>query len=775
MKKLAFATALLIGGSLLAQKGDRKGHNMKDPIPADQIPAAPVLSVDKAMKSIKLQEGFTLEAVASEPNIFSPVSLVFDGDGRMWVCEMNTYMPDVDGKGEEVPKGNIAVLEDTNGDGKVDKRTVFLDNVILPRTITLVKGGILYADHTKLYFAEVLDGLKLGKHEVVDPLYAKGGSLEHKPNTMLYGLDNWYYNAKSDKKYKTLPLDAAIPAGSSEIYRSKYWKLVRGKSDYRGQWGLSMDDYGRLYHNGNNSPAAGEYLRPGSLMKNPGYRGKMGSSRIGGSGVYSIRINPGVNRGYMKNTLIGSGANKGKLKNFTAASGNTVYRGDNFPANFYGMSLTPEPAGNLISARTIVEKEGSLGGKEIFPKAEILASTDERFRPVNLYTAPDGSLYIVDMYHGILQHKVFVTSYLRKQILNRGLDKNNNTMGRIYRLRWQAKKAGAQPKLSKLKSAQLVKHLAHANGWWRDTARRLIIESGDKSVTPAIVALIKESKDHRAQINALWTLEGLNAVSIDVVKAALASKHVKVKVNAIAVGENLPSSASKEMASLLVQNATNNYEVALQVALSAGAVQDSQSLVALKTVLDKFSSKKYIREAAISGLTGRETEFRELIGDYKDKKFMGMLSKVGVKKKVVDGRKKLDSKGKKIFDAGKELYHGRATCFGCHSPKGEGMPNMGPPLVKSEWVTGSQERLAKVMLHGLMGPIKVNNKVYKTPMIMPGLGANASFKDSDLAAIATYIRNEWGNTAGVVKASVFKTVREQTKARNTPYNAKDLK
>ncbi|NQZ59205.1 MAG: hypothetical protein HRT88_17260, partial [Lentisphaeraceae bacterium] len=176
MKKLALITAMLLSATCLAQKGDRKGHNMTDPIPADQIPPAPTLTVEQAIKSMQVQDGFVLEEVVSEPNVFNPVAMVFDGNGRMWVCEMTTYMPDVDATGEEAPEGNITVLEDTNGDGKVDRRTVFIDDVILPRTIALVKGGIFYADHTKLYFAVVLDGLKMGIREVGDPTYGRGGS-----------------------------------------------------------------------------------------------------------------------------------------------------------------------------------------------------------------------------------------------------------------------------------------------------------------------------------------------------------------------------------------------------------------------------------------------------------------------------------------------------------------------------------------------------------------------------------------------------------------------
>ena len=100
-----------------------------------------------------------------------------------------------------------------------------------------------------------------------------------------------------------LPLDSKLPINSVEIYKNKFFKLVKRKTENRGQWGLSMDDYGRLYHNGNSSPATGEYLRPGSLLKNSQYAPKMGSGRIGGNAVYSARMNPGINRGYMKGML----------------------------------------------------------------------------------------------------------------------------------------------------------------------------------------------------------------------------------------------------------------------------------------------------------------------------------------------------------------------------------------------------------------------------------------------------------------------------------------
>lgn len=782
MKHLTFLTSLLLSTAFaFAQSGDRKGHKMVDVIPKDKIPASPPLDPQKSLKTIKVQDGFEMQLVAGEQQVFNPVTMVFDGNGRMWVCEMTSYMPNIDGKNEEVPEGNITILEDTNGDGVADKRIEFLSDIILPRTVTFVNGGILYADHTSLYFAEVLPGDKVGVREMVDKDYAKGGGLEHKPNTMLYGLDGWYYNSKSDKRYKAIPLDMEAPIGSKEIYKNKYFKLVKGLSEYRGQWGLSMDDYGRLYHNGNSSPATGEYLRPSSLQRNPGFKTKIKTHKIGKNDVYPIRMNPGVNRGYMKGTLRNiTDPNKpgyGKLARFTAASGNTVYRGTNFPANFYGASFVPEPGGNLISVRNIKEKEGSLYGTEIYKESEIVASTDERFRPVNLYTAPDGSLYILDLYHGILQHRVYVTTYLRNQLVSRGLDKNNNDKGRIYRLKYTSGKLDSTPKMDSMSSAKLVPYLAHANGWWRDTARRLIVQRNDKSVAPAIESLISSSSDHKAQINALWTLEGLNVVTLSAVQSGLESSHKKVKVNAISVSEKLPVKDHEAMAVILENlQSSADYEIAIQLALTAGTIKSAKSLVLLKTILtSKLGGKTYMREAVISGLYGREKAFEASLGsDFKDKKFLGMLKKVGKDMKVASNYSKLSKEGKSLFKKGEELFFGKATCFACHGPDAQGLPNIGPPIVKSEWVTGNTDRLVSILLHGMMGPLKVNGKSYNPPLPMPGLGANPMFKDADLAAISTFIRNHFGNKASVVTAKDVAAVRKKTEGQAGPYQAKDI-
>ena len=366
--------------ALIAQNGDNKNHKrMDDIVPADIIPPAPVLSVEEALKAFTLEEGFEIEAVAAEPLVDKPVAITFDNRGRMWVLEMRGYMSDIDGTEEDKPMGRIAILEDTNGDGKTNKRTTFLDNLLLPRALAIVPGGILYGDQNKLYFVERDGDKPKGEPVVVDESYAKGGNVEHKSNGMMAGLDNWFYNAKSANRYK--------------------WsdgKLTKEDTSFRGQWGITRDDLGRLFFNSNSTLLIGDRVLPNLTLGNDSVKIKTSiTSRVGNNAVHPGRITPGLNRayisslnGYKQNTI---DPKTFKLINATGACGPVIYRGDQFPSDWKGRAFVCESAAQLVKVIDVEAKNGKLSGSHPIKNREFLTSSDERFRPVNaclLYTSP---------------------------------------------------------------------------------------------------------------------------------------------------------------------------------------------------------------------------------------------------------------------------------------------------------------------------------------------------------------------------------------------------
>lgn len=698
--KLHRLLALLLILPLLAhaQRGDRKGHVMTEVWKDMDVPPAPALSADDALKSFRIAPGFRLEIAAAEPLIEDPVTVNWDGDGRMWVVEMRGYMPNVDGKGEEELKnGRVSVLTDEDGDGRMDKSVVFLDGLIMPRTISLVKGGVLVAEPPTLWYCQDTDGdLKCDKKTKVLS-YAKVGPVEHTDNALLPGMDNWLYSAKSSRRLRFVD-----------------GKIEETKSVGRGQWGMSMDNYGRLVYTTNSNYLHGDWTICHSL----GGKYKIG---IGDKDVWSIRVNPGVNRGYTKGQL----REDGRLARITGISGPGFYRAEQYPKEYQGGIFITEPCANVVTFFQVEDKVDSLSFKHQtyddpdWQKREFLASTDERFRPVSLATGPDGCMYVVDLYRGILQHKVYVTSFLRKQILERGLDKPVG-LGRVYRIVHEATgRDSSKPALENADSATLVKTLAHNNGWRRDTAQRLLVQRGADADTASELRKQLSSDNELARIHALWTLEGTGQLSVDDVEASLSADSTQVRIHAVSAGDSLTKGDT------------------------AGPMM---------ALLGK-------------GLTDADKNVRQL------STFLGKRARGEIK--VAEARKSKPIKGthKKVADAGKEVY--MTTCFACHQVNGMGLDGVAPPLVDSDWVLGDPERAIKVALDGISGPIKVNGKTYKSFPVMPG--HRAFLDDKKIAAALTYVRHAWGNNAGMIEADEVAKIRKATADRGIPWTEAELK
>ena len=834
------AALCLAAAPLCAQIGDKAGEPQVPIVPAHLIPPSAPHTAEEALRSFKVAAGYRIELVAEAPLVRHPTVLQFAPDGRLWVVEMTGYMEDFDGTTEAQAKGSVVVLSDTDGDGRMDKRTVFLDNIILPRALVLHRDGVLVGAPPHLWFCRDTDGDGKAdeKTEVatdfgvrVDPSRPQLANPERAPNALLWGHDGWLYAGAYTARFKSVD-----------------GKWVRENSTFRGQWGLAQDDYGRLYSNNNSDLLRVDVVNSSYLLRNP-YLGRntgLNTKAAVEQTVWPARVNPGINRGYRPEML-----RDYKLKECTAACGPWVYRSDLFPADAYGNAFICEPAGNLVKRLVLKSDKGLVNGTSFYDQQEFVTSTDERFRPVNALTGPEGALYLVDMHHGVIQHRISLTSYLRKQGEDRGLISPLH-LGRLWRVVPEGHKTTKLATLTGLKPADLITELGSGNEWRRETAQRLLIEGGDKTLAAALTAFGRETASPMGRVHALWTQHGLGVADWTLVSAGLADADPRVRAAALRVSEALvvgPQRADviARWTTLAASEAVP--EVQVQLALTMGEAKDLTVDLAAAALAQRAAEHIAIQDAFISGLAGRELEvfaavlkqpanysktlpaallrcvFAErkptrvaqalaviaglplrsqqvtLLGSLathptvtakrpikleaepaalakfaksKDASMIKALAwfkstviwpgKPGV---VVPTTNALTNEEQALFDNGRQTFAG--LCAACHQPTGKGLEGLAPPLAESEWVLGEPERIVKVVMHGLRGPIKVKGVTYSYDMPAAGF-----LTDEQIAGVLTYIRREWDHEASPVSVDLVKKIRAENKGRTDAWTEPEL-
>jgi mono/diheme cytochrome c family protein len=397
------------------------------------------------------------------------------------------------------------------------------------------------------------------------------------------------------------------------------------------------------------------------------------------------------------------------VKKVTSISGLAVHSHGAFGKDWEGAIFSMSPGTNTVGAFL---PSGSFPQSEqyrhqtytdpIWKKREFLASTDERFRPVNGTFGPDGCLYFVDFHRGVIQHKKFLTSYLRRQSEERELDKHIG-YGRIYRIVPDDFKPVARPE-------DLVAGLSHDHLWWRLRSQQKIVEGNRLDLVESIRRLAIEKKESPfARVHAMWALEGLCKLGPGTIEVNLQDDHWFVSITALRLaGEAL----GKES------------EFPYVFKPSAKEISNAKNLPA---VLSKYAAEVFTN-------------------DYPKRSANVYVDKVA-------NWVKEDKELMVSYQKGRDLYG--TSCGACHQPHGKGLDNMAPTLVKSNWVNGSLSRLIGVAVHGLSGPIKVNGiPVENVPPIMP---PHSYMKDEQLADILTYVRNAWGNRGEIVNPDqIFK-------------------
>lgn len=764
MKNWCYTYCLLAGALLIlscqSNPSTTKGLEQGDSLAMrEKYAESPVLDAKTAMQHMQLEKGMEVQLVAAEPQVFVPVAMTFDEKGRMWVVEMMGYMPDTSGTGEDIRNGKIVILEDTDHNGTIDNRKVFLDSLVLPRAVCLVENGVLVAEPPKLWFVENNND-QPGKKTLVDDKYTEGGNVEHQPNGLLRAMDNWIYNAKSDKRYRK--------AGNK-------WLIEH--THFRGQWGITQDNYGRLFYNNNSENLLGDYFSPGLGAQNEHMRNVAGFDEhiVPDNHVYPTRATPGVNRGYMKGVLDDSL----RLVNFTAACGPLIYRGNLLGEGFEGNAFVAEPSANLIKRNLITDSGYIVHGEQAYKGREFLASTDERFRPVNLYTGPDGALYILDMYRGIIQHKTYLTPYLRNEIKSRNLTQPLNC-GRIYRV-VPAKADSLRMVTLPHDPFALLALLDHPNGWLRDRAQQLIVDNRYTILAPQLRERLKQGNKPWGLLHALWTLEGLGQLQLADVDAVLRQGNPYLRLQALAA---MPAVITPQHANKVLQLITplqQSVLLAPSVAMLLPYIKPVNAAAAaqLQTqLLHTYAGDPYVADALIANMAGHEQELLDQVTKWNaDTTLLIRRRLKKVLKDIATQRKaRMDESLVKEYPRGNMIF--KTVCQTCHGADGEGIQSLAPPLNQSQWVNGDKDKLIAIVLYGLTGPIAVNGKVYKAPEIsgdMPGIGSSDEFSDGDIAQVISFIRNAWSNRAEKVTEKDVLKVRQQYKGRQKSFTAEELK
>ncbi len=800
-------------------------------------PPAPILTPEEALDTFVIGSGFHVELAAAEPLIEDPVAADWDEDGRLYIAEMRGFMRDVEGTGEDQPIGAVARLTDTDGDGVFDQRDEILGGLVLPRALRIVNEGLLVAEMGKLWLCPSATGwssdIDCKRKRYLGVYGEHKGSVEHAENGLLVGVDNWIYSAKSTRRLRIVGDE-----------------LIEEPTIFRGQWGLTQDDRGRLFYNTNSNLLLGD-LYDAQAVVEAGNRTAPGlNTRISANDeVFSVRVNPGVNRAYLPGVL----REDGRLRSATSASGMVIYRGGRFGQDDPNAFVT-EPAANLVAAFKLVEEglnvtaEQRLYPDEKWGQRDFLASTDERFRPVDVLNGPDGALYVIDFYRGIIQDHVYLTEELKAQVKERDLDRPLG-MGRIWRIvKSSDEPAMPLPAWQSLSTDSLTTLLSAPDIWRRATAQRLLLRSEAEGVTERLQTAVA-GESLRAAAHALWTLQGRGELSEGSIRTALrrggalgeaallAGGHLLALDDVLDVlSQSQPGSALHlyaiaalrhstpedkalaEARDALLEQTDNAHVLAFAQAAVRGEepalirrllaedrwtadLEAQTSAIAQLTqqffraegavaiqLLDYVAAlspeKLWAQQAVLTGLfeTSREPGFERAVLDgphplfeTADEALWPAVARARrgftwVGDTLAADAKPLTPQQSELIAQGEQFY--TSSCANCHGADGAGIAALGPPLADSPWVTEAPERLARIVLHGLAGPVEVAGEVWDSAM--PGHKDFPNFDDRVASGLLTYLRRAWGHAGRAIDPEFIEKVREATAGRTALWTVAEL-
>ena len=564
----------------------------------------------KTLDSFQIEEGMRIDLIVAEPLVVDPVAFVFDEDRYMYVVEDRGYPDPVEG-GAPTRLGRIALLKDTNGDGKYDKRTEFAEGLTYPNGILPWKGGVFVTCSPDIYYMKDTDGDGVAdvKKVVLTGFFATQ-TAQIRTSHPILGLDGWIYvTGGLNGGNITSPDHPDRPAVSYKSADGRFnpetmeFQVTGGKS----QFGLTFDPYGRRFGTSNRHPVMHAVMEPWYLKRNSSLLFNESVQNVSKTEAEAVvyPISHAVTSADFIPKLIG----RSHAGTFTAASGLLAFNGTALSPAHQGNIFICESAQNLVQRQIVSPSGVSFSSKIPYEGKEFLSSTDEWFRPVFLQHGPEGALYLADMHRKVIDHPAYIPVEARA-----GLDwESGKTDGRIYRIvrkDFKDNPAALSARLSSKSSiAEIVTVLSSPEEWERATAHRLLIEKNDASAVMPLRKIAFESVYPESRARALWILNSLNALDASGIRRAMSDKVSGVREQAVLLAGNL-SVKYPELVQVLTTSAKDEAaRVRFNTALVLGSLQGNGVVEAMASIAARDGADQWVRAGVLSGIEKRMPQF----------------------------------------------------------------------------------------------------------------------------------------------------------------------
>lgn len=675
---------------------------------------------DGAAETIEVPEGYKIELFASEKeftDLANPVQLSFDNKGRLWVAVMPTYphwKP-----GDPKPNDKLIILEDTDGDNKADKQTTFVDGLHIPVGFEFAPEGVYVSQGTNLKLFTDTDGDdKADKEEII-----MSGFDDHDthhvisafcadPSGAIYMGEGVFLHTNVETSY------GPVRGTNGGFYRYSPQRrhLERtAQLSIPNPWGIAFDEWGQPIFAETSGPAV-RWMLPGTVL--PRY------------GEYTHKSFDLIKEEH-------------KVR---PTSGLEFIHSRHFPDEVQGDLLINNSIGFLGMKQHKITDKGT--GFETDLRQDLFVSSDKNFRPVDMEFAPDGSLYVVDWHNVLIGHMQH----------NARDPYRDHVHGRIYRITYPSRPLVEPAKIVDASIEELLDNLSLPEYRSRYRTRRELRGRNHDKVESTLETWISnlpmDAQNEHNLVEALWVYWGMNRVNTDLLKRVLTAENFKARAAGVRFLRYNKHLVEDQLKLMLEAAADDHGRVRLE-AIVASSWLDKDDAMAVLSEAGKYPLDEWMvhaHQTAVAHVNGEAI----------------------VKEKATEEQPKDLSKAEMaVYELGKELYEQDGYCGTCHQPNGKGLAATGyPPLGGARWVTGDEDRLIKLVLKGLYGPIRVKSVDYSGTV--PMTPYEGLMDDDEIAAVLSFVRKSFGNNASMISSEKVREVRESVKDKKGFYSPADL-